>query len=184
MTRDEAFTLASSYEAAALYIETFGWHKGDVYPGWENSAHDDGSAEAIISYINTNHPPVCALGAGYAVGAFNAVDDPRVGEWVKPLLVELGGGYAPTSYTRPGLFVYLLPSFNDEDDTTAEDVIGLLRRTAQKIRAGFIGDNPREVEFEPMPETEPIKEPSPSPSTPTPAPAPAEPAPQEEPVPA
>jgi len=43
-------------------------------------------------------------------------------------------------------------------------------------RCGDIGDNPREVEFEPFPATEPIKEPT------QPAPAPVEPAPEKQPA--
>jgi hypothetical protein len=39
---------------------------------------------------------------------------------------------------------------------------------------GFIGDDPDEIEFEPLPTTEPVKEPSPAPAEPAPA-EPAEP---------
>lgn len=35
---------------------------------------------------------------------------------------------------------------------------------------GFIGDDPREIELEPLPTTEPLREPSPAPAPPAPAP--------------
>lgn len=44
--------------------------------------------------------------------------------------------------------------------------------TDTKIRMGNIGDNPREYEFEPMPESEPVVEPAaPTPAKPDKVPA-------------
>lgn len=48
----------------------------------------------------------------------------------------------------------------------------------KRIFMGDIGKDPHEIEFEPLPDSEPVREPA----APTPAPAPAEP--QKEPVPA
>lgn len=50
-------------------------------------------------------------------------------------------------------------------------VIGM--GAAQMPRFGFIGDDPREVEFEPFPDSEPITEPSTTPATPEPVKEPA-----------
>lgn len=146
--------LADSYDAAADYIEQNGWYQGDLTN--DKKDHYE-SIESVIKYINENQPPVCAMGAAYAVGVtsnggrcwgiieskFNVI---TVNDWVTPLERELGDKY--------------VPDWNDDEAKSAAEVIDLLRMTALKIRAGNIGDNPREYEFEPMPQTEPVVEPA------------------------
>ncbi len=163
MTLD-AELLAQSYEAAADYIDAHGWHQGNLVRGLVQTEHDSITLEDYYQYISEIHPPVCAMGAGYAVGVggcqlTNPIDLPfsavPIFDWLNTLEVELGN--------------QSLPGWNDSAHRTQEEVVDLLRLTASKIRMGNIGDNPREYEFEPFPESEPMVEPA------APQPAPAEP---------
>lgn len=171
MNREQALALADSYEASALYIETYGWHRGSLFLGFDQS-RDGGFTTWGDAIVDANYPPVCAVGAGYAVRGMGTTET-EIGLWSKPLLDVIR-----ESARQCGL-TWMFTSVSQWNDTygrSGEEVVELFRRTARRIRAGFIGEEPREIEFEPMPETEPIKEPSPSPSPAT--------TPEKEPVPA
>lgn len=140
-------SVATVLEMGARYIETHGWHQGSLTPynargiEWACQLFDDGY-----------QGPVCAVGSIYGAGA-----RPRTTMFT----VAIG---AMEDYLEE----WSLPGWNDAQGRTAEEVIDTMRRCALEIRAGNIGDDQKEYEFEPFPDTEPVKEPS----VPTPAPAP------------
>jgi hypothetical protein len=162
MTTDKIL-LAESYEAAADYIEQHGWYRGGLCDFKPTPDLTEPGMKQVLRHIDESHPPVCAMGAGYAVGVVERMRDWGVikskfsvlnmSDWVDRLEAELNW--------------QCLPTWNDQYARSADEVVDLLRMTALKIRMGNIGDNPREYEFEPMPATEPVVEPA----APTPAPA-------------
>lgn len=143
--------LADSYDAAADYIEQHGWYQGGLSPYVApNESRPD-------LKIRDMQGPVCAMGAAYAIGCTNKAVGSGEGkfseinslsEWHDRLVQEI-----------PNKFVFVA-DWNDAPGRTKEEVIDVLRMTATKVRMGNIGDNPREYEFQPMPQTEPMVEPA------------------------
>lgn len=154
MTTDKNL-LADMYDEAANYIEQRGWYQGNLYPG----ADEYDSTANIIKMFASSQPPACAIGAGYAVQAHNSKfsEIGVIQDFHDGLSSEIGGRF--------------VANWNDEQGRTAEEVIDFLRMTALKIRMGNIGDNPREYEFQPMPETQPVVEPAAPAPTKDPVPA-------------
>lgn len=150
---------AKSLCDAADYIEKHGWYRGDYYPNaytrmqsWEGLS----VSETVQKY----HPPVCAAGAIYGHAAGSGVAGKILDELQAQLILRNDANAN-------------IVGWNDDAWRTKEDVIKLFRETAHRLdpRFGNIGDNPKEYEFEPFPDSEPVREPTPAPATPAPAPA-------------
>lgn len=140
---------------AALAITRYGHHKHGFFDG---SAHD---YESPYPYAKA---PACATGAiaraaGFMYPSGRAVSDDVVESEAVARLAETITRLRPEFSARTGEAFRTVVDFNDHPNTTAEEVVLIMREAAGM--ADIQEDDAKVVEFEPIPE-----------STPTPAPAP------------
>lgn len=131
---------ADAYDAAANYLDAHGWYQGDYFNG-AYECLEDNTVKMLKNAASSDAPPaMCMAGA---MGVYMETN-----EW-------------DTDAERLfHLFGTHIANWNDDPIRTKEDVTGFLRLEATRIRMGNIGDNPREYEFQPMPETVPVVEPA------------------------
>ncbi|MFD8117052.1 DUF6197 family protein [Streptomyces microflavus] len=103
-------------ELAAEYISKHGWHQGDYYSYRATDAER-------LGIPAESHPPACALGAIFAT----APDRNRAGMRTVPL-VAMNALAKSLGLGVPGL----IGVWNDDLNTTAEDVILALKKAATK----------------------------------------------------
>ena len=137
-------------EAAADYIDEHGWYQGYFFPmNIVSSGETSGTVPEVARYIAYAYgAPMCTMGAI----ATQVEDIDEYGRTHDFLARALAGPSA--------IVITSIPDWNDAPNRTKGEVVDFLRMTALKIRMGDIGDNPKEYEFEPMPTTEPVKEPA------------------------
>lgn len=158
--------IAAHLERAATYIENHGWNRGNYFAGYDKYHQDF----ELFRYLGTIiRPPACALGALIATSwGLNAriVSDAVL---AADRALERRLPTVATHATK-------VHSWNDTECTSAAEAVRFLRDTARALRgpqAGNIGDDQREYEFEPFPETVPFKEPAAPSVTPEQEPVPA-----------